>query len=137
MRTTAVISHWIVHVAGILQLVLGALFWTGHAYAFLPLHIVSGLSIVLTLWTVAVMALLLRTRENLAVFGLLWGLMLPAFGLVQASVLPGSMHWVIRVVHLLMGLGAMGVAGTLGKAILAATPDASGDRGDVVLSQAK
>ena len=54
MRATATICIWIVRVAGTLQLLLGALFWTGHAYSFLPLHIVSGATIVLTLWTSAV-----------------------------------------------------------------------------------
>ena len=122
MRTTAAISLWIVRVAGTLQLVLGALFWTGHAYSFLPLHIISGISIVLTLWTVAVLALVARTRRGLALFGLLWGLALPAFGMQQASMLAGSLHWIVRVLHLLMGLAAMALAGMLGQAILAAVP---------------
>lgn len=122
MRTTAGISLWIVRIAGTLQLVLGILFWTGHGYAYLPLHIVSGVVIVLTLWTVAVLALVARTRRGLAVFGLVWGLALPAFGLRQATVLVGSMHWIVRVIHLLMGLAAMGIAGTLGQAFLAAVP---------------
>ena len=120
-------SIWIVRVAGSLQLLLGALFWTGHACSFLPLHIVSGGVIVLTLWTVAVLALVVRTRRGLALFGLLWGLALPAFEMVQASLLVGSMHWIVRVVHLLMGLAAMGVAGTLGQAILGAVPGHVGE----------
>jgi len=122
MRATAAISLWIVRVAGTLQLLLGALFWTGHAYSFLPLHIVSGVVIVLTLWTVAVLALVARTRRGLALFGLVWGLALPAFGMQQASMLAGSMHWIIRVLHLIMGLAAMALAGMLGQAILAAVP---------------
>ena len=127
MRATAAISLWIVRVAGTLQLVLGALFWTGHAYSFLPLHIISGIVIVLTLWTVAVLALVARTRRGLALFGLLWGLALPAFGMQQATMLVGSMHWIVRVVHLLMGLAAMALAGMLGQAILAALPGRVGE----------
>ena len=122
MRTTAGISLWIVRIAGTLQLALGALFWTGHAYTFLPLHIISGTLIVLTLWTVAVLALVARTRRGLALFGLLWGVALPAFGMQQASMLAGSLHWIIRVLHLVMGLAAMALAGMLGQAILAAVP---------------
>ena|SRR5690348_13807531 len=122
MRTTAGISLWIVRIAGTVQLVLGALFWSGHAYALLPLHIISGMLIVLTLWTVAVLALINGTRPGLAVFSLMWGLALPAFGLRQATILVGSMHWIVRVVHLLMGLAAMGLAGTMGQAILSAVP---------------
>jgi hypothetical protein len=121
MRATATISLWIVRVAGTLQLVLGALFWTGHACTFLPLHIISGAVIVLTLWTVAMLALIARTHRGLALFALLWGLALPAFGMRQATVLIGPMHWIVRVIHLLMGFAAMALAGTLGQAILAVT----------------
>jgi len=122
MRTIAGISLWIVRIAGTLQLVLGALFWSGHAYTLLPLHIISGTLIVLTLWTVGVLALITGSRRGLALFSLLWGLALPAFGLRQATLLVGSMHWIVRVVHLLMGLAAMALAGTLGQAILSAVP---------------
>ncbi|MFL5561826.1 MAG: hypothetical protein ACJ79K_10160 [Gemmatimonadaceae bacterium] len=124
MRTITGISIWIIRVSGTLQLVLGVLFWTGHAYQYLPLHIVNGVVIVLTLWTAAVLALVARTRRGLAVFALLWGLALPAFGMAQATLLVGSMHWIIRVTHLVMGLAAMGIAGTLGQAVLAALPGA-------------
>jgi hypothetical protein len=122
MRATTTTILWIVRVAGILQLVLGALFWTGHAYSFVSLHIISGTLIVLALWTAAVLALVIRTRRGLAFFGLLWGLALPAFGLRQATVLVGPMHWIVRVIHLIMGLAAMALAGTLGQAILAVLP---------------
>ena len=135
MRTIAGISLWIVRIAGLLQLVLGALFWIGYAYTLIPLHIISGALIVVTLWTVAVLALITRTRRGLAVFGLFWGLALPAFGLRQAALLVGSMHWIVRVAHLLMGLAAMAIAGTLGQAVLAAVParvrDSAGERAPV------
>jgi hypothetical protein len=122
MRTITGINLWIVRVSGTIQLLLGILFWTGHAYQYLPVHIVNGLLIVLTLWTAAVLALVARTRRGLAVFGLLWGVALPAFGIEQAALLVGSMHWIVRVTHLAMGLTAMGVAGTLGQAVLATLP---------------
>ena len=122
MRTITAATLWIVRISGTLQLLLGVSFWTGHGYKYLPLHIVNGFVIVVTLWTAAALAFIARTRQGLAVFGILWGLVLPAFGIIQASVLPGSMHWVVRVAHLIMGLLAMGVAGTLGQAVLATLP---------------
>jgi hypothetical protein len=135
MRTITNISLWTVRVSGTLQLVLGILFWTGHAYQLLPLHIANGFVIVLTLWTTAGLAYAARTRPGLAVFGILWGFALPAFGIVQAAVLAGSMHWIVRVAHLVMGLVAMGVAGTLGQAVLATLPARRPDlHGTVVVS---
>ena len=141
MRTTTTVSLWIVRVAGIVQLVSGALFWTGHAYGYVPLHMISGVLIVLTLWTLAVMALVARARRGLAVFALLWGLALPALGMPQAAILVGPMHWIIRVVHLLMGLSAMGVAFALGRAMLALTHGhdrrTDVDRASVMASRAR
>lgn len=129
MRAIAGISLWIVRVAGTLQLLLGALFWTGHAYSYVPVHIVTGSVIVLTLWLVAALALIARTRRGLAVFALLWGVALPAYGMWQATLLVGPMHWIVRVLHLLMGLAAMALAGMLGQAILAAVPGRAPESG--------
>ena len=122
MRTTTTISLWLVRVTGTLQLVLGALFWTGHAYGYVPLHIINGFVFVATLWTIAVLALVAQTRRRLAVFALVWGIALPAFGIVQATLLIGPMHWIVRVIHFLMGFSAMGVGGRLGQAVLAMVP---------------
>jgi hypothetical protein len=76
--------------------------------------------VVLGLWTLAILALFARTSRGLAMFALVWGLALPAFGMSQASMLVGSLHWIIRVTHLLMGVTALGMADRLAKTILAA-----------------
>jgi hypothetical protein len=124
MRTATAVILWIVRVAGVLQLLSGALFWAGRGTDYVPLHVVVGVSIVLALWTLAVFAFVARTRPGLAVFALIWGLVLPAFGIRQAAILIGPMHWIVRVVHLLMGLFAIGMAIPLARAILAAAPGA-------------
>jgi len=49
----------------------------------------------------------------LVVTTFLWGLVLPAFGMMQMNLLPGPWHWVIRTVHLLTGLVAMRLADLL------------------------
>jgi hypothetical protein len=116
---TTLITIWVVRVAGIIQLVLGTLFWTGRAYTYLGLHISIGFLVVLGLWTLAILALVARAGRGLAMFALLWGLALPAFGMQQAMILVGSLHWIIRVIHLIMGLAALGTADRLAKTILA------------------
>jgi hypothetical protein len=42
-----------------------------------------------------------------------WGLIVPIVGLTQTNLLTGSLHWVIQVIHLLLGLGLLGLAETL------------------------
>lgn len=119
MRTTTGITLWIIRAAVIVQLGLGILFWTGHAITYIPVHIVVGSLLVLGLWTVAVIALVGRVRRGLAAFELVWALAMAGFGVQQATFLVGPLHWIIRVVHLLMAFSAVAVAGTLGKTILA------------------
>lgn len=118
MRAATLATMWIVRVAGIVQIVFGLLFWTGRALGYIPLHMSVGFVVVLGLWTLAVLALVARTGAGLALFGLLWGLALPALGMTQAAILVGPWHWIIRVVHLLMGLTALGLADRLATRVL-------------------
>jgi len=37
-----------------------------------------------------------------------WGLIAPILGLTQANLLTNNWHWVIQVLHLLVGLAAIG-----------------------------
>jgi hypothetical protein len=39
---------------------------------------------------------------------------LPTWGLTQAKLLPETGHWIIQVLHLLCGIGAVGMAEMLG-----------------------
>lgn len=127
MRTTITVSLRLLRVAAIVQLVSGVLFWTGHAFTFVPFHMLIGALVVLMLWTIAVLALVAGVRRPLAVFELFWGLALAVFGATQGLLLIGSLHWIIRVIHLLMAFSAMQLGGMLAKAVLqsraGATPE--------------
>jgi hypothetical protein len=125
MRTTTLITMWFVRLAGIIQIVLGLLFWTGRALSYIPFHINNGFLVVLGLWTLAILALIARGRGALAAFALLWGLAVAAFGMTQMSMLVGPWHWVIRVIHLVMGLVALGVADALAAHVLKRRPRAA------------
>ena len=118
MRLATLITMWIVRIAGITQIVLGTLFWTGRAFTYIPLHMMIGFVVVLGLWTLAILALFARARWTLVAFALLWGIALPAFGMTHATILIGPGHWVIRVIHLLMGLMALGLADRLASHVL-------------------
>jgi hypothetical protein len=118
MKVATLATMWIVRVAGIVQIVLGLLFWTGRALGYIPLHMTVGFVVVLGLWTLAVLALVARTGAGLALFAIVWGLALPALGMTQAAILVGPWHWIIRVIHLLMGLTALGLADQLATRVL-------------------
>ncbi|MBJ7599230.1 MAG: hypothetical protein DLM67_18610 [Candidatus Nephthysia bennettiae] len=108
LPTPALVARWLVRIGGLLQIVLGALFWTGNAVTLVPVHILVGLLLVIGLWTLAFFAARAGVQPAFVAVVVLWGLLLPIFGLTQDRMLTGDAHWVIRVLHLLVGLAAIG-----------------------------
>ncbi len=114
MRLERVLLNLLRIGAGI-QVVVGLALWSGHWYQYVTVHMAVGVLFVLLLWTLAVTALLRRVNARLAVVAILWGLMIAAFGVTQQRLLPGDLHWVIRLLHLIVGVAAMPVAERLAK----------------------
>jgi hypothetical protein len=102
---------------GIALVVLGILFWTGHALSLVTLHMRIGGLFVLCLWVLAVAGLLTRGSRSFAVIVLIWSLIVPALGMTQVRLLPGPEHWVIQTTHLLVGIIAMGLGHALARRI--------------------
>src|SRR5262245_19848213 len=99
-----------VRLDGLALIMLGTLFWTSNALDLVPVHMFLGITLVLALWTLALVAAVVRVNPGLIALALLWGLLVPILGLTQTGLLPGSAHWLIQVLHLLVGLGAIGQA---------------------------
>lgn len=99
----------------LILLVLGVSFWTGHALQLAPLHMAVGLVFVLGLWSIATLAALRGTPVGQVIGAVVLGLAVLALGATQTRILPGSGHWIIQVLHLLLGMGAMGLAERLGR----------------------
>jgi hypothetical protein len=107
MKIATTTAQMLVRFCGIVLITLGLLFWTENALALVPIHMLLGLVLVLMLWTLAGLAA--RAGVNLALVALavVWGLIVPVLGMTQAGLLPGSLHWIVRIIHLLVGLGAI------------------------------
>jgi hypothetical protein len=110
MKTTASSIQQMVRLAGVLQIVLGLLFWAGFALDFVGLHMLLGMLLVLLLWTLAGMAAWARISPALAALAVVWGLGTPVLGMTQKQLLPGTAHWVIQVAHFVAGLVALCLA---------------------------
>jgi hypothetical protein len=110
MRTATTAAQMLVRVCAVVQLVLGGLFWTGRALDLVPLHMLVGFLLVLGLWTLAALAASAGVQPSLVALAAVWGLVVPILGLNQDRLLTGSFHWLIEVLHLLVGLGAIGQA---------------------------
>ena len=117
MRITLLVLRMLVRVLGVIQIVLGVLFWTGNTLTLVPVHMLAGLLIVLVLWVLAALALWTRAAVGLGALALLWGLVVVALGVTQTGLVPGDLHWLVQVAHLLVGLAALGLAERLSRRI--------------------
>ncbi len=115
--TAAPIIQMVIRLAGLILIVLGILFWTGHADTLVRVHIVIGIVLVLSLWALAALAGQSGVQTGLVAAAVVWGLVTIILGLTQERWLTGNAHWVIQALHLLVGLGAIGLAETLGARI--------------------
>ena len=111
--TTINISQWVLRISGIIVLVLGILFWTNVVDAsggIVLVHMLLGILVVLALWTLGIAQGLLGGSFGLAMASGLWGLITLAVGLFQTRwLLDPSTHWIIQVIHLILGIGAIGL----------------------------
>jgi len=113
MKTAILVTRGLVGITGLTQLVLGILFWTGHATSLVNLHMSLGYLFVLASWALAILCWRAGAPGGLAAAVLVWGFVVAGLGATQVGLLPGALHWIIRVAHLLVGIAAMGLAGRL------------------------
>jgi hypothetical protein len=113
MNTAITAALWIVRVTGMVQVVLGLLFWSNRAFALVPVHMAIGLAFVLGVWTLAGLAARARSGTALVLFTTLWGIVVLVLGMTQGSLLPGREHWVVKALHLAVGIVAMVLANRL------------------------
>ena len=107
MQLTFTVAQWLVRVCGVLLLILGLLFWTGDALGLIPVHMLLGVLLVFGLWLEAALASQMNVPVGLVATAAVLGLIVLALGLTQTSLLPGSGHWIIQVLHLLVGVAAI------------------------------
>ncbi len=108
------IALMIVRIGVLIELVLGILFWTGNADSLQIVHIVIGILVVLSLWTLGIAQGLAGGSFGLALATFVVGFLLALFGLFQKGWLVGPNHWVIQVIHLLLGLTVIGLGEMIG-----------------------
>ncbi|HEY4035687.1 MAG TPA: hypothetical protein VGL94_17150 [Ktedonobacteraceae bacterium] len=110
VRTTIMIMRLCV----LIVLILGILFWTDVAGGPLVLlHMGLGILVALLLVILGSVIATVKKGRNigLAIGAFVLAICMVALGLGQRSILATSpLHWIIQVVHLLLGLLALGIA---------------------------
>jgi len=117
MKIATMVIQNAVRILGVILLVLGFMFWSGHHFDLIPVHMRVGEILVSLLWILAAMGLRAGVKPGLVLGAMFYGLIVVAFAFRMATFLPGGAHEVVRVVHFLFGLGAIGLVEMLGAKI--------------------
>jgi len=104
------LSLMLLRLGAAIQLILGVAFWTGHLVTAIPAHMAIGMVYVVLLWVIAVYALVKKSNVGLALFAIVWGVVIVGLGMAQRTLLVGDLHWIIQVLHLVIALSAMPIA---------------------------
>ena len=113
MKTANPVFNWLIRVTGLFQLILGVIFWLNQNDTLIPFHMLVGTIFVISLWIMAFLAARSGVSWKLTSLAFVWGLIVIILGVTQTGILPGSFHWLIDVLHLLLGLGAIGLGEAL------------------------
>jgi hypothetical protein len=105
------IAIMVLRIAVLFNLVTGIIFWTGNADPLQIVHIIVGILAVLSLWTLGILQGLRGGTFSLALATFIVGFLLALVGLFQKNWLPepNANHWIIQVIHLILGLAAIGL----------------------------
>lgn len=96
--------------AGILALLSGLLFWTGSAMNLVTMHMLLGLLTVAALWAIAIaQAFSPGGSWPIAASAVIVGGLTIYIGVNQAAMMPGERHWLIQVLHLVLGILTIGL----------------------------
>src|SRR5258708_13001900 len=105
------ISVMILRLGVVGAMMFGILFWLNIATNLITVHMLIGIIVVLSLWIIGLVQGFMK-GGSLPFAGLTFvvGLALAIVGLYQQQWLIGPAHWVIQVIHLLLGLSAIALA---------------------------
>jgi hypothetical protein len=103
---------WILRIAGSVALVLGLLIWT-FQLDVVSIHTLFGLVVAIALLVISMLSALTRPLRALGITGIVYSFILPLLGLNQETLLVGNLHWIIQIIHLLVGIGALALGGVM------------------------
>ena len=80
-----------------------------------------GFIVAIGLLVMSLIAVSTGGMRVLGLVGVVYAFFLPVFGLSQQTLLIGDLHWLIQTAHLLVGIGALALAGIMGTRYLRLT----------------
>ncbi len=112
------ICSLVVRIGGSLALLLGLLRVFSIGPDLVQLHMTLGILVVLALWILAtIYARTPNANLGMSIGASVIGLLLLIVGVTQQDLLLNGFHWVIQVIHVLLGLTVIGMGEMLTGAI--------------------
>ncbi len=118
------ICSLVVRIGGSLALLLGLLRYFNIGPDLVQLHMTLGILVVLALWILAtIYARTPNANLGISIGASVIGLLLLIVGVTQQGLLPDpNFHWIIQVIHVLLGLTVISMGEMLASAIRRAPP---------------
>jgi uncharacterized membrane protein YuzA (DUF378 family) len=111
--TAVRIINWIARIVGTITLLLGLTFWVTGINSIPNIHMLFAITFTLSFLILSIIMVFVRGVRLLGVAGIIYALIIPVFGISQVTLLVGDLHWLIRLAHLLVGIGALMVVQTI------------------------
>lgn len=103
------IASILLGILGVVALVMGILFWTGNALGLVMIHMLLGVLIVALLLVVGIGQAVARGGSwPMAIVAIVLGAVSLWIGMSQRTMMLGSSHIVIQIIHLVLGLAMVG-----------------------------
>jgi hypothetical protein len=104
----------------LIQIILGLIIWTGQFDALIPIHVLDGILFVLALLAMAFFGARAGVSGGLVGMTVVWAVLVPAIGLIQVPLMDAGTPLVLQLVHLVVGVAAMGTAEAVGRRMTSA-----------------
>ena len=106
-------SQRLLMVIGAIEVVLGLVFWSGHALALTQVALWGGGAFALLLWAISGMCARAGAPRGLVITGFATGAALGALEWAQATLFPEPQTWIVRAAQVVLLLIGMGVSAEL------------------------
>lgn len=115
MQLAITIAQMLIRICGILLLILGLLIWAEGMSGLIDIHMLLGLILVISLVVLGILAWRRQAPVGLAAGLIVIAVLVLWVGVAQDTTLnAGPNQWIVKIVHLLLGMGAVAMAEIVG-----------------------
>ena len=129
VRRTISVALWTGRAAAAALVALGVYIWVDGGDRLITLHVVLGVVLIVSLWTIAAIAARSGVSPVMVAAAIAWSFGAALLGLTQEGLVTGAWHWTVQWSHLVVAMAMVAWCQALVVMMRrAAAPDNSGGR---------